>query len=231
MGRLLILDMTLTCFMTWGIALAYVAVRNQERRYLPWAYLALGLAVLTKGPVGVVLPALIFLIWFVAQKQWRDIWQLWHPGGALILAVVVLPWYILVAWRNPDFLNYFFLQEHIQRFLAPRIHAGQPFYFYFGVLAVRFFALGFFFALGLAGVSSGIAISGGLPGPLVSAYLVWSYFPVFFLGPIQAFSLFAARITASGDAGGPGPVGKSALLVSFSAVGGGLYASGYFWRF
>jgi 4-amino-4-deoxy-L-arabinose transferase-like glycosyltransferase len=138
LGRLLILDMTLTCCLTWGIALAYVAVRNQERHYLLWAYLALGLAVLAKGPVAVVLPALIFLSWFLLQKQWRDIFQLWHPGGALIFAVVVLPWYILVAWRNPDFWNYFFFQEHIQRFLAPRVHAGEPFYFYFGVLVSGF---------------------------------------------------------------------------------------------
>ncbi len=138
LGRLLILDMTLTGFMTWGIALAYLAVRNQQRHYLPWAYLALGLAVLAKGPVAVVLPALIFLSWFLAQKQGRGVRQLWHPGGALIFAVVVLPWYILVAWRNPDFWNYFFLQEHIQRFLAPRVHAGQPFYFYLGVLVSGF---------------------------------------------------------------------------------------------
>ena len=138
LARLLTLDMSLTCFMTWGIALAYVALRNQERYYLPWAYLALGLAVLTKGPVGVVLPALIFLVWFAAQKQWRGIWQLWHPGGALLMAAVVLPWYILVGWRNPDFWRYFIWHENIQRFLAPQIHAGQPWYFYIGVLAAGF---------------------------------------------------------------------------------------------
>jgi hypothetical protein len=50
----------------------------------------------------------------------------------------VLPWYILVAWRNPDFLSYFLLQENIQRFLTPQIHGGQPVYFYLGVLAAGF---------------------------------------------------------------------------------------------
>ncbi len=138
LAHLLTLDMSLTCFMTWGISLTYVAVRNQERHYLPWAYLALGLAVLTKGPVGVVLPALIFLAWFLAQKQWKSIWQLWHPGGALLLAGLVLPWYILVGWRNPDFWGYFFWHENLQRFLAPQIHAGQPVYFYLGALTAGF---------------------------------------------------------------------------------------------
>jgi 4-amino-4-deoxy-L-arabinose transferase-like glycosyltransferase len=138
LARILTLDMSLTCFMTWGIGLAYIAVRNQERHLLPWAYLALGLAVLTKGPVGVVLPALIFLIWFMARKQWGGIWHLWHTGGVLLLAVVVLPWYILVGWRNPDFWRYFFWHENLQRFLAPQIHAGQPVYFYVGALAAGF---------------------------------------------------------------------------------------------
>jgi 4-amino-4-deoxy-L-arabinose transferase-like glycosyltransferase len=138
LGRLLTLDMTLTACLIWGIALAYLAVRNQQRQYLPWAYLALGLGMLTKGPVAIVLPALIFLTWFGARGQWRGVFQLWHLGGALMLAVVVLPWYILAAWRNTEFLSYFFFQEHLQRFLAPRVHGGQPVYFYLGVLAVGF---------------------------------------------------------------------------------------------
>jgi 4-amino-4-deoxy-L-arabinose transferase-like glycosyltransferase len=138
LARLLILDMTLTCFMTWGIALAYLAVRNQQRHYLPWAYLALGLAMLAKGPVALVLPALIFLSWFLVQRQWQGILHLWHPWGVFILVVLIVPWYILVAERNPEFLQYFFFQEHIQRFLAPRVHAGQPVYFYLGVLVAGF---------------------------------------------------------------------------------------------
>ena len=138
LARLLTLDMSLTCFLTWGIALAYLSVRNRERRYLWWAYLALGCAVLTKGPVGVVLPALIFLVWFAVQRQWRGLGQLWHPGGALVLAAVVLPWYGLVGWRNPEFWNYFFVHENLQRFLAPQVHAGQPIYFYVSVLAAGF---------------------------------------------------------------------------------------------
>jgi 4-amino-4-deoxy-L-arabinose transferase-like glycosyltransferase len=138
LGRLLTLDMTLTACLTWGIALAYLALRNQQRRYLPWAYLALGLGVLAKGPVALVLPALIFLTWFGVRGQWRQVFQLWHTGGALILAVVVLPWYVLAAWRNPEFLSYFFFQEHLQRFLAPRVHGGQPVTFYLGVLAAGF---------------------------------------------------------------------------------------------
>lgn len=138
LGRILTLDMTLTCSLSWGVALAYVAWRNGTRRYLLWAYLMLGLGVLTKGPVALVLPALIFLIALIMAGQGRQWRRLWHPGGALLLVLLVLPWYILVAWQDPEFGRYFFWEEHVQRFLTPRIHAGQPFYFYVGVVLVGF---------------------------------------------------------------------------------------------
>ncbi len=184
LGRLLSLDMTLTCCLTWGIALAYLAVRNQERRYLPWAYLALGLGVLTKGPVALVLPVLIFGTWFGVRRQGRMVFQLWHTGGAVFLAVVVLPWYMLAAWQNPDFLNYFFVQEHIGRFLTPKVHAGQPVYFYLGVLAAGF--LPWIFLLPWAWQAT------GRPSPDASADrgFLWCWFGVIFC----FFSLARAKL-------------------------------------
>ncbi|MGQ9921119.1 MAG: phospholipid carrier-dependent glycosyltransferase [Desulfobacca sp.] len=136
LGRILILDMSLTCCLTWGLALAYAAWRNGARHYLCWAYMVLGLGVLVKGPVAVVLPVLIFLTWLVLEGGWRQWRRLWHPGGALLLGLLVLPWYLAVAWQNPEFGRYFFWEEHVQRFLAPRIHAGQPVYYYVGVVLV-----------------------------------------------------------------------------------------------
>jgi len=136
LGRILTLDMTLTCCLTWGLALTWVAWRHGSRCSLFWAYVALGLGVLAKGPVAVVLPALIFLTWLVLEGQWRQWRRLWHPGGAALSLLLVLPWYLLVAWQNPEFVRYFFWEEHVQRFLTPRIHAGQPVYFYLGVVLV-----------------------------------------------------------------------------------------------
>ncbi len=136
LGRILTLDMALTCCLTWGIALAWVAWRGGSRRYLVWSYVALGLGVLAKGPVAVVLPALIFLVWLVLEGEWRQWRRLWHPGGAVLLVLLMLPWYLLAAWQNPEFVRYFFWEEHVERFLTPRIHAGQPVYFYVGVMLV-----------------------------------------------------------------------------------------------
>ncbi len=136
MGRILTLDMALTCCLTWGVALAYVSLREANRRLLCWAYVVLGLGVLTKGLVALVLPVLIWATWLLWERRWRAWQYFWHPGGAVVLVLLVLPWHLLVAWQNPEFWRYFFWEEHIQRFLTPRIHAGQPVYFYVGVVLV-----------------------------------------------------------------------------------------------
>ncbi len=136
LGRLLTLDMPLTCCLLWGLALAYVALTRHRRELLPYAYLALALGVLVKGPVAVALPALIFVLFALARRDLRLLVRLWSLPGALLFALVVLPWFILVSLRNPEFPAYFFLYEHLGRFLTPQIHAGRPWWYFLALLPV-----------------------------------------------------------------------------------------------
>ena len=154
LSHLLTLDMSLTCFMTWGIGLAYVAVRNQARHYLPWAYLALGLAVLTKGPVGMVLPALIFLVWFLARKQvgrYPAALAFWRrpPPGSRGAAVVFVG-----GLAQPKFLALFLLARKPAALFGSPDSCRSAGLFLSWSVGGRFFALGVFVALGLADLSS-----------------------------------------------------------------------------
>ena len=131
LGRLLTLDMTFSLLLNLAIALGYLALSRERRELWPWAYGALGLAVLTKGPVALVLAGLIWGIWVLIQRRsWRSLLQ---PRSWLILAVLVLPWFAYVQWRYPDFFRYFILEHHFGRFLTPAIHP-EPFYYYGPVL-------------------------------------------------------------------------------------------------
>ncbi len=138
LARLLTLDMSLTCFMTWGIGLAYVAVRNQAATLPPLGVSGPGTGGVDQRTGGggfarLDFPGLVFGPETVGRHLaalafWRR-----PPPGSRGAAVV-----FLVGWRNPDFWRYFFWHENLQRFLAPQIHAGQPVYFYLGVLAAGF---------------------------------------------------------------------------------------------
>jgi 4-amino-4-deoxy-L-arabinose transferase-like glycosyltransferase len=135
LGRILTLDMTLAFFLNLAVGLGYLALRRNRPHLWNWAYLALGLAVLTKGPVAVVLAWLIWGIWLLIQRRpWKSLLQV---RGWLILAATALPWFIWVTLKHPEFYRFFILEQHLGRYLTPVIHP-QPFYYYLPIL------LGFF---------------------------------------------------------------------------------------
>jgi hypothetical protein len=49
-----------------------------------------------------------------------------------------LPWYVLCAYRNPDFLRVFIVEHNFKRFLTPEFQHVQPFWFYADILLVAF---------------------------------------------------------------------------------------------
>ena len=67
------------------------------------------------------------------KRDWRAIPRtLWIPGIALYLAVM-LPWYIAVQLRNPEFFRFFILEHNLARFSSDVYHHHQPFWFYLPV--------------------------------------------------------------------------------------------------
>ena len=62
----------------------------------------------------------IHRLWVTQHHKWTDTWHRtpWVIGTVLTL-VLVVPWYVLAEIRTPGFLRYFFVGEHLQRFLIP----------------------------------------------------------------------------------------------------------------
>jgi len=48
----------------------------------------------------------------------------------------VLPWFILVQQRNPEFFHFFFIREHFERFLLPNHHRPGPWWYFVPVLLI-----------------------------------------------------------------------------------------------
>ncbi len=122
-------------------ALDYVAVsrgmdsaapNSSHRGLVPLLFFGifLGLAVLAKGPAAIVLAAGAIALWALATRHWRVAFRLAHPIAIAAFCVVSLPWYIVCAIRNPDFLRVFILQHNFERYLTPVFHHRQPFWFF-----------------------------------------------------------------------------------------------------
>jgi 4-amino-4-deoxy-L-arabinose transferase-like glycosyltransferase len=90
---------------------------------------SLGLSVLAKGPAGVILVAGAIGIWALATGSWRAAFRLAHPWALAAFCVIGLPWYVLCARRNPDFLHAFIFQHNFERYLTPMFQHKQPFWF------------------------------------------------------------------------------------------------------
>jgi len=90
----------------------------------------LGLAVLAKGPAAIVLAGGALLLWAAITKHWRPIVRLAHPYAVAAFCLVALPWYVLCALRNHDFLRVFIFEHNFERYLTPVFQHPQPFWFF-----------------------------------------------------------------------------------------------------
>jgi 4-amino-4-deoxy-L-arabinose transferase-like glycosyltransferase len=96
----------------------------------------LGAAALAKGPAALVLAGGSVALWTLVSRRWRDALSLLDPLAILSFCVVALPWYVLCAMRNPDFLRIFFLAHNFERYLTPVFHHQQPVWYFIGILAL-----------------------------------------------------------------------------------------------
>ena len=131
MGQLLTLDMSLTFYMT--LSLAAFLRAQQAAKPRPWillAWAAAALGVLTKGLVAAAIPAAVLILYSLYSRDvtpWRRLHAHW--GLPLFLAVTV-PWHWLAARRLPDFLEFFFVHEHVARYLTPIADRQEPWWFF-----------------------------------------------------------------------------------------------------
>ena len=67
---------------------------GKAKRWYWGFYAGMGLAALTKGPVGVVVPLLAVLPYLWLTRRWRDVLRECRPfAGTLVFLAVAAPWY------------------------------------------------------------------------------------------------------------------------------------------
>jgi 4-amino-4-deoxy-L-arabinose transferase-like glycosyltransferase len=83
-------------------------------------YISAALAVLTKGLIGGVFTGAIIFIHILATGNWKVLKRLQIGYGTIIFLIVAAPWHIAAALANSDFLWFYFVREHILRYLGAR---------------------------------------------------------------------------------------------------------------
>jgi len=136
LGQLLTLDMSLTFYLTLSLVAFLLAQRSpRPGAWMLLAWTSAGAGVLTKGLVAAAIPTAVLILYSVYSRDfspWRRLCVRW--GLPLFLAVTV-PWHWLAARRLPDFLQFFFVHEHVARYLTPSADRQEPWWFFIAVLA------------------------------------------------------------------------------------------------
>ncbi len=116
------------------------------------AWAVLGLAVLTKGPVAVVLIALTLGLFGGSQGGLAELARRLRPGrGLLITSLVAAPWYgLALAVEGRPFWDSFFGYHNLQRFTSVVNHHLQPWWFFGPVLLIASLPFSPLLLLGLA---------------------------------------------------------------------------------
>jgi 4-amino-4-deoxy-L-arabinose transferase-like glycosyltransferase len=184
-GRFVSIDALLTLFLTlslYGLMRTLrLAPPSKTSPSLPAIigplcfWLGMALAGLTKGFIGLLFPLATAVLCALLNGSWRELGRLRPVMGAFILVFLFLPWHVLIAWRDPSFVKFYVLNEHIYRFLNIR----EP--IDYAPLSIPAFALSaalWFFPWSLLGPGSfaWAVRQRPIPVPLIFALIVFGFF-------------------------------------------------------
>jgi 4-amino-4-deoxy-L-arabinose transferase-like glycosyltransferase len=145
-ARTVIFDSTLTLFVTAAIVAWVEGVNGGDSRQggdsgdsrslatwvwctMGWA--AVGLGILTKGPIALALPLLVALPYAFWRQQWRAILD---PVGILLCIAIVAPWVMAMSARIPGYLNYVLVVETARRLTTSELGRAGPVWYFMPIL-------------------------------------------------------------------------------------------------
>ena len=138
-GHINTLDMGVTFCLTLGLLGFLLAqrgeARTRETRLWMWlAWTAMGFGFLSKGLIGLALPAAAMVAYALVHRDITFLKRLEPVAGIAIMLAIALPWIIAVSIANPEFPRFFFIHEHFERFLTKGHHRTAPWWYFVPIL-------------------------------------------------------------------------------------------------
>lgn len=151
MSHVLMFDMLLTALLMAALMYAYRYVCEERLRFLRLAYAFLALALLAKGLVAMVLFGLVVIVFLLVTS--RSVPDFFHgclkwfePWSIAIFFAIVLPWHLTASVVEPIFAWFYFINEHVLRFLGrrePHDYYAGAWWYYLPRMAIYLFPWSF----------------------------------------------------------------------------------------
>ena len=149
-AQIVTLDSGLSFFLALGFSGFVLAQRDaiapgERRTWMCVVWAAMAGATLSKGLIGIALPGGALVAYTVLTRDFA-LWRRLHLASGLALYfALVAPWFVAVARANDEFLQFFFIHEHFQRFLTTEHRRTGAWYYFIPIFAIG--GLPWFFVL------------------------------------------------------------------------------------
>jgi len=135
-GKLAIADALLNMFLTLSMFSMFNYYKFRKKHQLYLTHIFIGLGVLTKGPVAVLIPGAVSIIYFLFKKEYR-FWftSVFNPAGLVLIILIAGPWYWAAYMQEGmNFINGFILRHNVHRFSQPMEKHGGSFLYYLPII-------------------------------------------------------------------------------------------------
>jgi 4-amino-4-deoxy-L-arabinose transferase-like glycosyltransferase len=139
-SKTVVTDMTLFVFFNAILVFFYIAYTTGKTNYYYLCYLFSGLAVLTKGPIGILLPGLVVTVFICCRRDFAAVRQMKAFTGMLIFAVVGGSWYyVMYTLHGNAFIDTFLGVHNVLRATVSEHPRWDVWYYYMGIFVIGFF--------------------------------------------------------------------------------------------
>ena len=134
LAHIVTIDMLFSCLLFIPLLCFFEFYRGQKPLFLHLFFAALALAILAKGPVAVVLLGATIVLFLVTERRISFLVKMASPTGILLFILLVAPWFIAICMKEKEFFHFFFIDQHILRFLTTKHKRSGPVYYFLPVL-------------------------------------------------------------------------------------------------
>ena len=136
-------DATLFVFFNAVLVFFYLAYTGKNKNLYYLCYFFAGLAVLTKGPIGILLPGLIVTIFIVLRRDFAEIPRM-KPWGFVIFFAVVAVWYVpMYCLHGSEFIDTFLGVHNYLRATVSEHPMWDVWWYYSVLFFLMYFPWGF----------------------------------------------------------------------------------------
>jgi len=107
--------------------------QTSKKLWLVIFYGLLGVGALAKGPVAPALAVLVVGAYAVLRRDGKIFVRSLSIPGFVLFSAIVLPWFVAIQAKVPQFFRVFFIEHNLERFGTNLYQHSQPFWYYIPV--------------------------------------------------------------------------------------------------